>query len=77
MLVLTRKANEAIETNGAARIVVLSISGGQVKLGIEADSNVAIWRDELRDEFKNVIEPAIKKTIKNIDMGGGSREETK
>jgi len=53
MLVLTRKVGEEIrignETEGESRIVlrVLSIQGGRVRIGIEADSSIPIYRREL------------------------------
>ncbi|NMP23079.1 carbon storage regulator [Sulfobacillus harzensis] len=48
MLVLTRKTNEALQLQeGTIRIVVLSIQGDQVKLGIEAPKDVTIMREEI------------------------------
>lgn len=55
MLVLSRKQNEEVmigdETfmvgDQIIRIIVFKISGGQVKLGIEADRRVPIRRGEL------------------------------
>lgn len=48
MLVLSRKINEALVLeDGAIRIVVLSVQGDQVKLGIEAPRNVPIMREEI------------------------------
>lgn len=48
MLVLSRKTNEALVLeDGAIRIVVLSIQGDQVKLGIEAPRSVPVMREEI------------------------------
>ncbi|PSR23370.1 MAG: carbon storage regulator [Sulfobacillus acidophilus] len=48
MLVLTRKVNEALLIeDGTIRVVVLSVQGDQVKLGIEAPRNVSIMREEI------------------------------
>lgn len=48
MLVLTRKINEALQLEeGTIRIVVLSIQGDQVKLGIEAPRQVTVMREEI------------------------------
>ncbi len=48
MLVLTRKTNEALQLQeGTIRIVVLSIQGDQVKLGIDAPRDVSIMREEI------------------------------
>jgi carbon storage regulator len=48
MLVLTRKVNEALLIeDGTIRVVVLSVQGDQVKLGIEAPRDVSIMREEI------------------------------
>lgn len=58
MLVLTRKKAESIVVfrpdgqNSGIRIVVLEISRGIVKLGIEAPPEVSIHRMEVLDRIK-------------------------
>ena len=48
MLVLTRKVNEALLIEeGTIRVVVLSVQGDQVKLGIDAPREVSIMREEI------------------------------
>lgn len=48
MLVLTRKINEALlMMEGEVRIVVLSVQGDQVKLGIEAPRSISVAREEI------------------------------
>ncbi|MBD8071399.1 carbon storage regulator CsrA [Bacillus sp. PS06] len=47
MLVLTRKKNESIQIGDNIEITVLSISGDQIKLGINAPKNVEIHRKEI------------------------------
>ncbi len=47
MLVLTRRRGEGVTIGPNVRIVVLGIKGGQVRLGIEAPSNVEVHRDEV------------------------------
>ena len=47
MLILTRRAGEAILIDGGVRIVVLGTDGGGVRLGIEAPSSVGIVREEV------------------------------
>jgi carbon storage regulator len=48
MLVLTRKANQAIAIGDDIRVVVVAIEGDQVRLGIEAPRAVAVDRAEIR-----------------------------
>jgi carbon storage regulator len=54
MLVLTRRLGEAITIGENIRIVVVDISGHQVKLGIEAPKDVEIYREELYVKIKGV-----------------------
>ena len=51
MLVLRRKAGEAIVLNGIIRIYVLAVEGERVKLGIDAPPDVVIVRQELLDDM--------------------------
>jgi carbon storage regulator len=47
MLVLARKENERIVIDGNIVLTVVRVSGGAVRLGIEAPREVAIKREEL------------------------------
>ncbi|KEZ52142.1 carbon storage regulator CsrA [Metabacillus indicus] len=47
MLVLTRKTGEAIKIGDDIEISVISISGDQVKIGINAPKNIDIHRKEI------------------------------
>ena len=47
MLVLSRNLNESIRINDIITITVLGIRGGNVRLGIEAPSDMLILRQEL------------------------------
>lgn len=49
MLLLTRRAGEAILIGDGIRLIVLSTERGQVRLGIEAPPSVTILRQELVD----------------------------
>jgi carbon storage regulator len=46
MLVLARKASEAIKIGDDITVKVIAIRGGQVKIGIEAPSGIRIVRIE-------------------------------
>jgi len=56
MLVLTRKADEAISIGDSICVKVLEIRGNKVRLGIEAPSNVRIERHELHDRSETAIQ---------------------
>jgi len=47
MLILTRRAGEAILMDGGVRIVVLGIDSSGVRLGIEAPASIGILREEV------------------------------
>lgn len=50
MLVLARKLNESIVIGDNIVVKILGIERGIVKLGIDAPKDVAIMRNELREE---------------------------
>ena len=47
MLVLSRKLGETVVIDSSIQIVVVGVSGGKVRLGIEAPGHVGILRKEL------------------------------
>ena len=49
MLILTRKMGESIiiGTNREIEITVLNINGNQVRLGVVADKDIPVHRDEI------------------------------
>jgi carbon storage regulator len=57
MLVLRRKAGEAIVLNGTITIYVLAVEGERVKLGISAPPEVVIVRSELLEDQGPVAGP--------------------
>lgn len=51
MLVLERKTQEAIMI-GEVRVIVVGIEGNRVKLGIDADRDVPVWREEIYQKIR-------------------------
>lgn len=47
MLVLTRRAGEALFLGNDIKVTMVKVRGGQVRLAIEAPSSVSIQREEL------------------------------
>jgi len=47
MLVLTRKSGEGIMIGDQIQVTILEIRGHQVRLGIQAPSQVAVYREEI------------------------------
>ena len=63
MLILTRRAGEALMIGDDVSITVLGVKGNQVRLGIEAPRSIAVHREE------------IYRRIKREQAGGGSPPE--
>lgn len=53
MLVLTRRQGESLMIGDEVTITVLSISGKQCRIGIEAPKDVAVHRSEIFARIKN------------------------
>ena len=60
MLVLTRKAGESIVIGSQIRITVLEMQGRQIRLGIEAPSEIPVHRGEVYERIKEENEQAAK-----------------
>ena len=52
MLVLSRKKNESIYVNGNIRVVIVDVRGDKVQLGVEAPSDVSVYRSEVLDKMR-------------------------
>lgn len=52
MLVLARKKNESILIGDQIEISVIEVKGDQVKLGIKAPKNVAVYRHEVYEAIQ-------------------------
>lgn len=62
MLVLTRKVNESIMIGDSIEVVVVSVHGEQVKLGIKAPRDIPVHRREVYEAIqKENIEAAQQK----------------
>ena len=51
MLVLSRKPGESVTIGDEVRITILSISGKQVRIGIEAPNDIAVHREEIYNKI--------------------------
>lgn len=62
MLILTRKLGESITIGDNIRVSVLGIRGRQVRLGIEAPSDVVVHREEIYVKIQEENRKAAKST---------------
>mgnify|MGYP002641846423 CR=1 FL=1 len=58
MLVLTRKAGESIVIGSDIRVTVLEMQGRQIRLGIEAPSDISVHRGEVYERIREENELA-------------------
>lgn len=54
MLILSRKPGESIILDGGIKITVTDIQRGQVKIGIEAPSEIKVYREEIHNMIQAV-----------------------
>jgi carbon storage regulator len=52
MLILTRRANEKLMVGDDVTVTVLSISGNQVRIGVNAPRHVPVHREEIYEKVK-------------------------
>ena len=53
MLILTRKKDESLRIGDDIVITVVSVSGGHVRLGIEAPRDLSVHRSEIYEKIAN------------------------
>jgi carbon storage regulator len=59
MLVLTRKLGEVIRVGDTVTVRVLEVKGNQVRLGVDAPSDVRIYREEVYRAIRKENEEAV------------------
>lgn len=87
MLILRRKAGEAISIGDHIRVVIVEVKGNHVKIGIDAPIGVPIYRDELlskiRAENKKAAETrpdvlqsvSLKEMLKKVQEGHPAKKK--
>ena len=58
MLILSRRAGDALMIDGGVRIVVLGVEGNSVRLGIDAPADVRVLRGEILKQVERENERA-------------------
>ena len=67
MLALTRKKGESIMIGSDVEVVILGVSGEQVKLGINAPRNISIHRKEIYEQIQKANITAAQSVKFDID----------
>jgi len=52
MLILSRRPNESLMIGDEVTVTILGVKGNQVRIGIEAPSDVAVHREEIYNRIK-------------------------
>ena len=68
MLILTRKIGETITIGDRIKIVVVDIKGKQVRLGIEAPEETAIFREEIYQRIQEENRLAAQLDFSQLDQ---------
>lgn len=69
MLVLSRRANQAIVIGPDIVVRVLDIRGDQVRIGVDAPRSVAVHREEVAAEIRQSNEEAARSaTVASTDL---------
>ncbi len=75
MLVLSRKSGEKFWIGDNIAITVVRISGGGVRIGIEAPDELVVMRDELRE--KTPVEVNTSSAIQNTTPTNSNQSNSK
>ncbi len=58
MLILTRRAGEALRIGDDIEVTVMAVNGSQVRIGINAPRNIAVDREEIAERKRRDRESA-------------------
>ncbi|HEV8460505.1 MAG TPA: carbon storage regulator CsrA [Gaiellaceae bacterium] len=66
MLVITRKAGEAIRIGDDVTITVLDVAGSTVRIGIDAPSEIPVFRQEIWAAVKEERRAAADASVEDV-----------
>jgi carbon storage regulator len=72
MLVLSRKVGERIRIGDAITVTVVRVTGGGVRIGIEAPAEMPVIREELHHQLEKSDQ-----RVKGADPGDGHLDQPK
>ena len=71
MLILTRRLGESIRVGDDIKITVVEIRGGNIRLGIEAPTQIKVHREEIYERIKE--ENRLAAASSSIDLSVANR----
>lgn len=57
MLVLSRTRGETIIIGDSVKVTVVDIDRGKVRIGVDADRDIPVWRGEIWEQIKETRKP--------------------
>ena len=83
MLVLTRKQGESVRIGSDVRVTIVASTGGQVRIAIDAPTEIGIFREEIFErvasanvEAAALIDGELPRLAKVAGRGGAPRDES-
>jgi carbon storage regulator len=70
VLVLTRKVGDVIAIGDNIKIVVMAIKGKQVRLGVQADRNTIVHREEIYQKIQQETQAALQNDMTTARAAG-------
>jgi len=67
VLVLTRKIGEVITIGDSIKIHIQEVKGNQVKLGIQAPSDIPVHREEIYAKIQKENFKAVRSCLEDVD----------
>jgi carbon storage regulator len=76
VLVLTRKVGDVIAIGDNIKIVVMAIKGKQVRLGVQADRNTVVHREEIYQKIQQETRAALQNDMVTARAAGELLKES-
>lgn len=78
MLILTRKPGESIYIGDGIKVTIVEVKGSQIRIGIDAPSEVRIYREEIyeqiREENRQAAEAVSDVGLDSLSAAWGKRQ---
>ncbi len=75
MLILTRRAGEALRIGDDIEVTVMAVNGSQVRIGINAPRDVAVDREEIAERKRRDREAERPAGSQGINTGGAPKRD--
>ncbi len=73
MLILTRRAGEALRIGDDIEVTVMAVNGSQVRIGINAPRNIAVDREEIAERKRRDRAAGVERVVEESPAAPGPR----